>query len=191
MEPSRGSPAAGAATARSRVRPVRCDGDVYWKLLGKGLSSLVREGEARPQSEPLAWVGSSPPPCLTHRPACPPRLRLSPTRRSLGHPCSHTRAVGAGSRGPLGAASLEGLISGGNVYAARSSESAGTHPCHRPRPTTRQSWDQVGKLVGDASGTTTPTSFWPFMVHLCHHPVCDIVFVFYFFGPVGVVPTTK
>lgn len=39
-----GSPAAGAATARSRVRPVRCEGDVYWKLLGKGLSSLVREG---------------------------------------------------------------------------------------------------------------------------------------------------
>lgn len=39
-----GSPAAGAATPRTRVRPVRCEGDVYWKLLGKGLSSLVREG---------------------------------------------------------------------------------------------------------------------------------------------------
>ncbi|XP_027427089.2 uncharacterized protein LOC113909760 isoform X2 [Zalophus californianus] len=155
-------------------------GDAYWKLLGKVLSSLIREGEARPQSEPLA-CGHRKQRVLIVIEKLQLGLRMSP-----GCPCSHTKAGGAGSRGPLGAASLEALISSRNAYAARASETGIRRAialyrgpkatfigakdriwrsarnwanylaelvlihCHHPRPITRLSWDQTGKLNGDA-----------------------------------------
>lgn len=44
--------------------------------------------------------------------------------------------------------------------------------CHHPRPITRLSWGQTGKLNGDTLDHG-PSSFRPLDVHLCHCSVCD------------------
>lgn len=50
----------------------------------------------------------------------------------LARSCSHTEARGAGSRGLRGAASSKALISGGNVYAARTPKLPGELPSSPP-----------------------------------------------------------
>lgn len=95
LQGGRGTPARPSPSPAASV-PQLCDHLPHLHPPGAWQTAGARCGLA------LGGVGSSPPPCLTHRPACPPRLRPLPDKKVSGAPLFPHQSSGSRKPGSPG-----------------------------------------------------------------------------------------